>query len=422
MNYLVKMINMTYGRKNLRFIYSHRNDVVYPYYMDIDRGKSLIKEVIEFYENNIDKRYSDIDWDELKIIIGDDKLYNAIKKVMTFFYKPIPKNLTTIDPKMLRTKVFQLINKLYGGFVPSSIRNIAINEIKNALGISEDINLDEILWIDELDEAVLKKIREPSIKQIIELFNYETIDTICTNAYKIYIEISKKESSLGAIAKTIGKMSKLYGVTYDARYIGSMLRISLDGPRAIFKRSIASYGSRLSLVLFSIIPKLYSLDNWLIYTYVMRSKKNIKLLILSNIVKPPINYIDNENKVKEVFDSSIEESIYRVLKSLDIDVRREEEAIALGNILYIPDFKICRNSICFYVEVVGYWRKEYIERKMYKLSEVSKVIDKIIVIADEKLKHYLNKLKIPVIYYTVLHGKPVLNYRKVLELINSIKN
>ncbi|MEM4848706.1 MAG: DUF790 family protein, partial [Ignisphaera sp.] len=193
---------------------------------------------------------------------------------------------------------------------------------------------------------------------------------------------------------------------------------SFDGPKMLFKRSMASYGSRISLVLSSVIPILYPLRNWTIYAYISGLRK-IKLVILCNKLRPLIGHIDEEHKVKEVFDSSIEESIYNVLKSLGVDIRREEEPIALGDILFIPDFKVCKNKKCFYIEVVGYWRKEYIEKKMYKLSEISKIMNRILVIADERLRQYLDKLKIPILYYTVIHGKPVLNYRRVLEILYS---
>lgn len=417
MRYLVEVVKvLTYGRKNLKFVY--RNGVAYPYYMDVNRDESLVTEVIKFYEDNVGKKYSDIDWDELRIIVGDDRVYNAIRRIMTFFYRHKPKDLTSINPKLLRIRVFQLVNKLYGGFIPSNVREEALIKIKNLLGIQTDINLDEILWVDDLDEAILIKVREPSIEEVVKLFNFETIDTICTNAYGIFIEIKKGEALLGNLSKTIGRLSKFYGVIYDARYDGSLLRFSFDGPRSLFRRSMASYGSRISLILSSVIPTLYTLGNWTIYAFIGGLRKT-KLVILSNKLKPYISHIDKEHKVKEVFDSSIEESIFNVLKSLGVDIRREEEPIALGDIFFIPDFKVCKNRKCFYIEVIGYWRKEYIEKKMYKLSEVSKIINRILIIADERLKQYLDRLKIPIIYYTVIHGKPVLNYRRVLELLNS---
>lgn len=149
---------MTYGRQNLKLI--HKRNVCYPYYLGVDRDRDLIKDVIEFYEDNVGKRYGDIDWEELKIIVGDDKLYKALIKIMGHFYKPVNENLRNLDPKNLRARAFQLVNKLYGGFVPSNIRDEALEKIKSLLGIDSKECLDTILWIDEVDEAVLKRLEK----------------------------------------------------------------------------------------------------------------------------------------------------------------------------------------------------------------------------------------------------------------------
>lgn len=243
------------------------------------------------------------------------------------------------------------------------------------------------------------------------------MDTIFVNSYRMFIDIYRYEKSIGLIAKVVGRTSKLHGIVYNMRYSNDLLKITIEGPRALFKRSLSSYGSRITLLITNILPLLSRSSRWSIYTYIYRSRAPSKMIVMSNKFKPLIGSIDREYSLKEIFDSSVEESIYNVLRSLGIDIVREEEPIALGDLVYIPDFKISIDSRTFYVEIVGYWRKEYIEKKIYKLNEVSKINKNIIVIADEKLKPYLEKLRIPVIYYTLAYGRPMLNYRKILEII-----
>jgi predicted nuclease of restriction endonuclease-like RecB superfamily len=148
------------------------------------------------------------------------------------------------------------------------------------------------------------------------------------------------------------------------------------------------------------------------------SRRVIEVELLSHRLRPLVD-VERHVDAKHVFDSSIEESVFRVLKSMGVDVRREEEPIALGELVYLPDFKVYRNGRVFYIEVAGYWRKEYAEKKAYKLSEISKVLSNLIVIADEKLQPFFKKLRIPIIYYTMVYGKPVLPYKKILDIIDS---
>lgn len=406
---------MTYGRKNLKLIHKHGS--YYPYYLDMEKDGDLVKDVIEFYENNIGKKYGDIDWDELRILIGDDRLYKAFSKVMNYFYKLTSNTISSYDPKILRIRVFQLVNKIYKGFVQTSERSKAIEVIKNTLGISPNEDLDSILWKDELDETVLTRIRKASVEDVIKIFNLETLDTIFVNSYKMFIYVNRNEKFLGALAKLVGRLSKLHGIAYDIRYDRDWLKIIVEGPKLLFKRAISSYGSRITTLVINMLPILYKSSQWFIPTYIYTSSKLLKIIVLSSNLKPELSLANREFSPREIFDSSIEESIYSVFRSLGLNVSREEEPIALGDLLYIPDFKISINGKDFYIEVVGYWRKEYIERKIFKLNEVSKIVNRIIVIADEKLKPFLDKLKLPIIYYTLSYGKPVLNYRKIIEII-----
>jgi predicted nuclease of restriction endonuclease-like RecB superfamily len=404
---------LTYGRKNLKLLYIHGK--IYPFYLDIEKHRDLINDVIRFYLDNEGKRFSDIDWDELRIIIGDDRLYNAIKRTMSYFFKPVKLHRVDVDPKILRLRVFQLVNTMFDGFIPQDRREEAVEVIKDEIGLEGD--LDKILWIDDPNELQLARVSNPSIEDIVKMFNFETIDTVCVNSSKIAIEVNRYEKLLSSIVRAVGRFSKLYGLIYDMRYYGDILKIVVEGPRSLFRRPTV-YGSRLSLLISRIIDMLYSSSFWRVEAEMHLTKRVISVEVLSYRLKPYIASKSIEEEVKQVFDSSIEESIYRVLKSLGIDIKREEEPIALGQLLYLPDFKIYRNGNVFYVEVAGFWRKEYAEKKAYKLYEVSKILNNLIVIADENLRPFFKKLNIPIIYYTIVHGKPILPYKKIIDIIN----
>lgn len=406
---------MTYGRKNLRLIYRHGK--AHPFYLDPDTHRDLIKDVVQFYIDNEGRRFGDIDWEELRIIVGDDRLYNAIKKTMSHFFRPVQQH-RNVDPRILRLRVFQLVNTKFGGFIPQSRREELLEILRKEIGVDEQ--LDELLWIDDLEELPLTRVSKPSVEEVVKVFNFETIDTVCINSSKIIIGINRGEKLLSSIVRAIGRLSKIYGLIYDMRYQGDYLKISIEGPRSLFRRPTA-YGSRLSLLISRIIDMLYSSRSWSIESEMHLARRTIAVELLSSSLKPSLAVKVTENGVKQVFDSSIEESIYRVLKSLGVDIRREEEPIALGQLLYLPDFKIYRDGRVYYIEVAGFWRKEYAERKAYKLYEVSKVLDNLIVVADEGLKPFLKKLNAPVIYYTTVQGKPVLPYKKVIDIINQRK-
>lgn len=402
---------MTYGRSNLRLKF--KKNIALPLYLSSTKDFEVIEAVIAFYEANIGKAFGDINWDELRIIVGDDKLYEGLRKVMSYYYAPKETKLKPIvNPKNFRLKVFLFVNEKFGGYVPSKIREKAINELERILNIKR---LDNILWINDLSEKPLIRIRKPSVKDVAKTYNFETLDTICVNSSKLILKVDSEAPLQTSIAKFIGKYSKIYGLIYTVKVRNRILEAEIEGPRSLFGRP-TKYGSRLSMFLTKILSYLMKSEKWTIYSRTHFTRTILTMKLLSNSYMPELT-IPMNVRIQKAFDSSIEERIYRTLKSIGFNVLREPEPIALENLLYIPDFKIEYQGKSFYIEVAGYWRKEYAEKKAYKLSEISKFKTNLIVIADENLKEYFKGLKTPIIYYTIREGKPLLPYGKLMEIL-----
>ena len=402
---------MTYGRSNLRLTF--RRGLAYPIYLDVVKDRELIESVIGFYEEHVGEPYGRIDWEELRILIGDDKLFEALRKVMTIFYRPRNVGIVSVhNLRDLRRKVFHIVNEKYGGYVPSKLRNKVLREIEETLGIS---NIDEIVWLDDVTEKPLTRIRKPSVKDVVEIFNFETVDTICVNSLKLSFEVVAYGNKLSAFAKFIGRFSKLYGLIYDVRYSNGKLKASVEGPHGIFGKP-TKYGTRLSLFVAKSIPYLKVFERFRIVAETIFTRKIIRTVIFENRI--PLINVHGEVRVKEAFDSSIEKTIYYTLKSLKLNVKREPEPVALGDLLYIPDFLIEYGGKRFYIEIAGYWRKEYAEKKAYKIAEISKYVNNVIVISDEKLAKYFEKLRnVEVLTYSLRSGRPILPYGKLFRIL-----
>ncbi len=402
---------MTYGRSNLRLKF--RRGIAFPEYLDESKHRLLVEAVIGFYEENVGKKFGEIDWDELKLIVGCDKLYKGLRKVMERYYRPEMESLRqTVNPKVLRLRVFKLVNELYGGFVPSGERRKALKYLEELLGVED---LEEVLWQDMEYEKPLKRIFKPSVRDVVEAYNFETVDTICINSSSLKIEVEGQPGILAKIAKVLGRTCKHLGLVYDARAGGNWMKTLVEGPRSLFGKP-TRYGLRLTLLLTRMLPILVEAGNWRVTSRTHFTRRTLTIRVLSSRRMPSISP-PRKLGVQPAFDSEVEERIYWTLKALGLEAIREPEPIALGDLIYIPDFKIVHRGREFYIEVAGYWRKEYAEKKAYKLSEVAKLGKNIIVLADEKLKPYLRKVKAPIIYYTVRRGRPVLPYKKLLDIV-----
>ncbi|HLJ80699.1 MAG TPA: DUF790 family protein, partial [Ktedonobacterales bacterium] len=77
------------------------------------------------------------------------------------------------------------------------------------------------------------------------------------------------------------------------------------------------------------------------------------------------------------FDSALEQRLHAQFAALERDgeahgwrLEREPEPILAGATILVPDFALTRGSQRVYLEIAGYWRPEYRERKARKLAAV----------------------------------------------------
>ena len=105
---------MTYGRRNLRLKHIGRG-VFEPVYLSSLRDRGVVEAVIGFYEDWVGKCFGDVRWDDLRVIVGDDRVFNGLRKVMSYFYRPKPVGLrTVVNPRMLGLKFLSLLMSFTG--------------------------------------------------------------------------------------------------------------------------------------------------------------------------------------------------------------------------------------------------------------------------------------------------------------------
>jgi predicted nuclease of restriction endonuclease-like RecB superfamily len=87
--------------------------------------------------------------------------------------------------------------------------------------------------------------------------------------------------------------------------------------------------------------------------------------------------------------------------------------------VYIPDLEVEEAGKKIYIEIVNYWNREYGVRKASKIREICQVIKNLIIVADERMKPFLQGLPTPIAYFTIDLFEP----RGLLtEVANYVKN
>jgi hypothetical protein len=109
--------------------------------------------------------------------------------------------------------------------------------------------------------------------------------------------------------------------------------------------------------------------------------------------KAEIRFAEEETEIQgiDIQETDSEEAIYdstleKTFGSLSLGswkIKREPTILKAGRYAFVPDFVLQRASMKVYLEIVGFWTPEYLEKKVEKLREVK---EPLILLIDRKLK------------------------------------
>jgi hypothetical protein len=142
--------------------------------------------------------------------------------------------------------------------------------------------------------------------------------------------------------------------------------ITIDGPTSLFKAS-----TRYGLALAKMIPALLHVSKWQ-----LEAKLKLKDNYGGGEKTGYFNLDDGCNLVShyqknKTYDSMLEESFANSWAKLETEwlLEREVDLVPLPGSVMIPDFRLVHpDGRDYLLEIVGYWRPEYLQKKFYQVK------------------------------------------------------
>jgi predicted nuclease of restriction endonuclease-like RecB superfamily len=278
--------------------------------------------------------------------IYDHKLVKGISKLI--LRKCELDKESPVDPIIIRRKLFE-----GGAVLNDEERRLRVEKV------SKELKIDPLrfMFSDLEEERVIINVPEISLNELIMEYNLELLETLLLRSYRLV-------AYLGKNAKEVLRRVKLLGLMYTA--YDNPLRIEIYGPVTLMKLT-EKYGRNLALI----IPFIISDSNWRIEAEIVLGKKvkRIYKLEVENFPLLPKRQVD-----EKLFDSSIEERFYRDFVNIikDWKIIREPEPLVISGSLIFPDFSVEKGNLKVYIEIMGFWTKEYVQKKLNKLKKLDK--------------------------------------------------
>lgn len=264
------------------------------------------------------------------------------------------------------------------------------------------------MWSDLNENLILEMFDSVSSEELLGWYDLSLLQTLLFTCTRLEFSV-KGGASWKNILRKVKHLGLMYslkeqmtgGESPDAKYVSSekssehlvhanmkdnsvhdsKLMCSIDGPVSLFKLT-ERYGTSIA----KLIPLIISSSWWHLNASIVRktmSGKKIYEFRASSadfhqlkLREPSRNYQDNSTNSRlssSYYDSSLEEKFALKFEHLANrwKIKREPDPLIVGNgVAFIPDFLFEKDGRKVYLEIVGFWTKEYLEKKFQKISDI----------------------------------------------------
>src|ERR687895_254492 len=418
-----------------------RNGAIFPLFctkeQDVELAKKMIQEFEQTWKNKEKKAVLE---DRISVIEESDA--GSDYKLVRGFYALLERRcrfksrdsnsdndgetsstIPIIDPPRIRKAVFEESSKR--GFALTELERVEIaDSVASKLHLpSHDVVL-KALWSDLDDNLILDYFDAIDPEALVGWYNLSLMQTLLFNCTKLDFYISGG-SNWKRVLRSVKRLGLMYHLQQPQQQQENRIICSLEGPLSLFKLT-DRYGTLLAKLLPSIIFSSdkkresgggdgeWHLDAWIVRK-TMDGRKIYEFKISKNelpelLTDPYSSFPPSSSTEKEVagssslyndyynFDSAVEEKFARRFEQAETGWRltREPDPLVLSNGgAFIPDFMFEKYDKKIYLEIVGFWTKEYLERKLQKLADIFISVD------SRKKKNNNNKDKADLLFIAV---------------------
>ncbi|MGQ9513841.1 MAG: DUF790 family protein [Thermoproteota archaeon] len=380
---------------------------IFPIYAELDLGTlTLAERIVKTFEGSVGRRKGELK-QRLREFEDEDFDYRLVRGLSTLLERRcIFEAETPIDPKKARMMVFEESSR--AKVVSIEDRKIVIDNVAAKLGIDSK-TIEEALYSDVEEELMLKKFDPVSPDTLIKYYNLSLTQTLLFRSLRMNFTASGNW-------KRIFRAMKRLGLMYSIERDGGGYIISVDGPLSLFKMT-----DRYGTLLAKLLPQIVAAESWTAKAEIIAKSKNriYEFELSSNEAKGIVGNMMYKDSIEEKYDSTVEERFATSFNSHNSGwvLKREPEPLLAGRNVLIPDFSFEKSGMKTYLEIVGFWTQDYLDRKVRKLNSIVNV-DILLAVNESLACSKIQNLKGPIIYYKKeVPVKPILDHLKRREAL-----
>ena len=269
---------------------------------------------------------------------------------------------TIAPPAEIRQRLFTLARENHPVVLqPDHIHPVTKDELIAEVAREYTAEPEQIAWAlyaDLAENHILTRFDPPDPAWILQRYNVALAQALLYRCIRMKLSVFR---NIPSRYKQLFKFIKFYQLMHAIEGdLDSGYEILLDGPVSMFRLS-QKYGLKLAVFL----PALLLCTRWKMEAEIITPDGEQRYFPLDESTKLVSHYRDST-----MYDSLLEKTFAERFDALESDWRIEREVaiINLKETVFIPDFAFRHaDGRTALMEIVGYWRPEYLEKKLMKL-------------------------------------------------------
>lgn len=289
--------------------------------------------------------------------------------------------VSPLDPPMLRERVFALSAQS----VPSAqATQMTIEKIANDLGqeLDREVLPEQVkagLYADLPENQILTSFEAPTSEALLHRYNLSQVQGVFYRASHLVINAHRNDPGQYKLLFRYMKLFQL--MTYIEGDADHGFTLTIDGPTSLFKPS-----TRYGLAIAKLLPALLHVTGWSLAAELQINDSYSGQKRQGRFALDSECGLVSHYPPGKTYDSLLEAGFVDRWNKAKTEWRleREVDLIPIPGSVMIPDFRVVHpDGRSFLVEIVGYWRPEYLRKKFSQVRQSGR--DDLILAVSERL-------------------------------------
>jgi predicted nuclease of restriction endonuclease-like RecB superfamily len=280
-------------------------------------------------------------------------------------------------PAEVRQRLFTLARENHPVVLhPDLIHPVTKDELLAEMAREYKTESEQIAWAlyaDLNENHILTRFEAPTTEWLLQRYNVALAQALLYRCIQLKLSVFR---NIPSRYKQLFKFIKFYQLMHTIQGdLDSGYEVLLDGPVSMFRMS-QKYGLQLAVFL----PALLLCTRWKMEAEIITADGSRRFFPLDESIGLVSHYRDST-----MYDSLLERTFAE--RFLEIDsgwqIEREVAIINLKDTVFIPDFAFRhQDGRTALLEIVGFWRPDYLEKKIMKLKRSGRLDMVVAVSAD----------------------------------------